>query len=346
MQADRLLRQLEAEADVAVQFLAPDAVLPHPLKWLQRLKFIRTFAHSFVYWTRLIATVRDCDLIHVMSASYASFLLVPVPALIVAAIYSRPTIVDYHSGQAADHLRRSRLARYLLRKFDRISVPSDYLVTVFRGFGLSARSMPNIIAFDQITYRRRVHARPLFLSNRNLEPLYNVECTLHAFKLITALYPEAHLDVVGDGRSRFALERLRNTLGLSQVTFHGSVPPDRMGAFYDHADIFINSSQIDNMPLSILEAQAAGLPVVTTDAGGIPLMVEHGVTGLLVRCGDVVGVANAAVRYLNEPDLVTIVSEQAAFSVAHYRAHTIARQWVELYTDMLRTRRPHSHSYH
>ena len=71
-------------------------------------------------------------------------------------------------------------------------------------------------------------------------------------------------------------------LKLRNVEFRGLVPPEKMSELYDQADIFLNSSNIDNMPGSILDAFAAGMPVVTTSAGGITCIVTHERTGLLV----------------------------------------------------------------
>src|SRR5206468_1380513 len=76
----------------------------------------------------------------------------------------------------------------------------------------------------------------------------------------------------------------------------------QMPAFYDEADIYLNSPEIDNMPISIIEAFAAGLPVVTTDAGGIPFIVRHGDNGRMVACGDAAAMAAEACALLTDPD--------------------------------------------
>src|SRR5207247_9232240 len=113
--------------------------------------------------------------------------------------------------------------------------------------------------------------------------------------------PDARLIVAGDGPLRVRLQKEVHHLNLRNVTFYGAVRPDRMAILYDEADVYLNAPDIDNMPSSILEAAACGLPIVSSDAGGIPYIVRHGVTALLIPLGDDAALAAAAIRLLKEP---------------------------------------------
>ena len=144
---------------------------------------------------------------------------------------------------------------------------------------------------------------PVLISNRNFEPLYNVECVLRAFAIIQREIPEARLIVVGDGSQRDMLLALRAQLRLNHVEFVGQISPEEMPAQYNRADIYINTSNIDNMPLSLIEAFACGLPVVTTNAGGIPYMLAHGHTGLIAPRGDYESIAWTVLRLLDDDTL-------------------------------------------
>src|SRR5205085_8811916 len=108
--------------------------------------------------------------------------------------------------------------------------------------------------------------------------------------------PEAVLTVVGDGSERQALERLKTELKLQQTTFTGRVEPEEIDRHYAANDVFLNASRIDNQPLSILEAFACGLPVVTTNAGGIPDIVTNGETGFVVNIDDDRALADRAIK--------------------------------------------------
>src|SRR5204863_8487917 len=119
------------------------------------------------------------------SASYFSFLLAPTPAILVAKLYDKRIVLNYRSGEAADHLRRwRRTAIPTIRLVDEIAVPSDYLVDVLAQFELVSRPISNFVDTDHFSFRERNPLRPVFLSNRNFAPLYNVGCTLRAFAII------------------------------------------------------------------------------------------------------------------------------------------------------------------
>jgi glycosyltransferase involved in cell wall biosynthesis len=173
--------------------------------------------------------------------------------------------------------------------------------------------------------------QPRFLSNRNLFPLYNVACILRAFAIIQKEFPDASLVLAGNGSERANLERLAWELQLKNVTFTGLVAPSEMPKLYDEADIFLNSSNIDNMPGSILESFASGLPVITTDAGGIPYIVTHEKTGLLVPRGDHEALANAAIRLLKDPALAAAITDRAYAETGKYSWSAVRNDWLHLY---------------
>jgi glycosyltransferase involved in cell wall biosynthesis len=177
--------------------------------------------------------------------------------------------------------------------------------------------------------------RPVFLANRNLEPMYDVGCVLRAFALVQARHPHARLVVAGDGSRRGELEALAASLGLRDVSFVGRIDPARMNALYDEADVYLNASEIDNAPASILEAFASGVPVVTTNAGGIPYLVEHERTGMMVERGDHAGLAAAALRLLDEPALAAALIARAGEECrARYHWAAVRDQWLDLYRSL------------
>jgi len=114
----------------------------------------------------------------------------------------------------------------------------------------------------------------------------------------------------------------------------GPVANARMPELYEAADVYLNSSRIDNMPGSLIEAFAAGLPVVTTNAGGIPWMVEEGRTGLLVECGDPEAMATAALRLLADGQLAARIAAQAREEAERYTWEAVSRQWEALYRSV------------
>jgi glycosyltransferase involved in cell wall biosynthesis len=248
-------------------------------------------------------------------------------------VYGKRVILNYRSGEAADHLARWRwTAISVMRLATLIVVPSGYLVDVFARFGLAAHSIFNFVDEEAIPYRERRSLRPVFLANRNFAPHYNVGCVLRAFRLIQDAEPDARLVVAGDGEERAILHALARALELRNVDFVGQVSPARMAALYDEADVYLNAPNVDNMPNSVIESFAAGLPVVTTNAGGIPYIVTDGETGLLVDRDDHRALAGGALRLLAEPQLGQRLARNARREVMEkYTWPAVRRAWRAAY---------------
>jgi glycosyltransferase involved in cell wall biosynthesis len=287
----------------------------------------------------LLIRVRSCDIVHVFSASYWSFLLAPTPAILIARLYGKRVLLNYRSGEAEDHLRNWRSALPIIRLVDKVVVPSGYLENVFGQFGVHAEVVPNTLDLARFAFRERQPLHPVLISNRNFEPLYNVECILRAFARVQREFPAARLIVVGDGSQRDKLEALRSELRLDHVEFVGQVDPESMPAQYARADIFVNGSNIDNMPASLIEAFACGLPVVTTNAGGIPYILTHNRTGLMVPCGDHEALAEAVIRLLDDNVLAARLIRAARADCEKYAWAAVRRGWLSLYQELVRAQR-------
>jgi glycosyltransferase involved in cell wall biosynthesis len=123
-------------------------------------------------------------------------------------------------------------------------------------------------------------------------------------------------------------------LELKGVEFIGAVPPDRMPELYDRADIFVNSSLVDNMPLSLIEAFACGLAVVSSNAGGIPHLVTGGETGLLSPCGDYEALAANVIRLLEDQKLAAGLINRARVASQQYTWTATRGSWLKIYADM------------
>jgi glycosyltransferase involved in cell wall biosynthesis len=335
VQAARLMDRLSEEPGLDVGFLAINPRLPGFLRKLQAIKYVRTFVTSIAYIASLFSQVRKYDVIHIFSASYFSFVLAPTPAILIGRLYGKGLLLNYHSGEAEDHLQRwHRSAMPTLRLVDEIVVPSEYLVRIFSKFGLQAKPIYNLIETDRFRFRERRPLKPVFLSNRNFEKHYGVDRVLRAFALIQKRIPEASLVVAGDGPERVALEQLAVELNLSNTKFTGRVPHDRVIELYDSADIFLNGSEIDNQPLSILEAFACGLPIVTTDAGGIPYMVSQEKTALVVPMGAYEQLAASALRLLDDEPLAQRIIEQGREECKKYQWDAVREQWLKVYFEL------------
>lgn len=330
-QAHRLRTGLAQEPAIQVDFLPINPQFHGFLNPLHKIRYIRTFFTELWFLLTLIPACLRADLIHVFAATGPSFYLHPVPALVLARLFGRKIVLHFHDGRIETYaVRHPGLLRRISR-FDAVVVPSGYLVEVFARHGVRARAISNVIDVEAFPFRERPSVRPRLLHNRALEPLYNVPCTLRAFGLIQQRYPDATLRMAHDGPLRAGLEKMTAELGLRNVEFLGPVSREDTPRILDEADIYFTSSNVDNMPVSILECFAAGLPVVATRAGGIPWLIENERTGLLVDLDDHEALANAAIRLIDEPGLASRLAHAAKIESAKYGWPEVRMQWLRLY---------------
>jgi glycosyltransferase involved in cell wall biosynthesis len=314
-----------------VTFVPINPTFPAGVAWLRSIPRARTLLNQGLYLPSLRA-LRHVDVVHVFCASYWSFLLAAVPALLVGRALHKRVVLNYHSGEAADHLARwGALVHPWLRLADEIVVPSQYLARVFARYGHRARVVHNAIDLDRFAYRDRASLRPALLSNRNLESHYGVDNTLRAFALLQGERSDAELVVAGSGSEETKLRTLAEALGVEHVQFAGKVTPDAMPRLYDQADVFVNSSTIDNQPLSVLEAFAAGVPVITTPTGGIADLVRDGETGTLVAAHQPAAMATAVASVLQHPARAREMALRARDELAAYSWTSARDQWSRVY---------------
>ena len=315
----------------ALDFIPINPSFPRGLRWLRRVPYARTLLNEALYLMRLSA-LRRADVVHVFSASYWSFLLAPAPAILVARCLGKRIVLNYRSGEADDHLARwGVLVHPLLRVVDEIVVPSEYLRTIFTRHGYRARVIPNVVDLSRFRYRERGAPEPRLVSTRNLERHYGVDNTLDAFALLKARYPEATLTLAGFGSGERQLRGLAASLGMGGIRFVGRVEPTAMPGVLDTADIFVNSSVVDNQPVSVLEAFASGLPVVSTGTGDIAAMVRDGETGLIVPPDDPTAIVKAVISLLDDPERAARIGRQAATEVEKYTWARVKALWASVY---------------
>jgi glycosyltransferase involved in cell wall biosynthesis len=215
-------------------------------------------------------------------------------------------------------------------------VPSRFLKDVFAQFGIhGATVIPNIVDLDRFAFRERELVRPKIVSTRNFESLYNVACTIRAFRIVQDRWPEATLTLVGGGHEEPSLRALVATLGLRHVVFTGRVGPDEIARHYAEHDIYVQSPNIDNMPTSILEAFASGLPVVATNVGGVPAILADEVHGLLAPAEDHAALAAHILRLIDDPQMAKRLTRAAYATCQRCTWPAVRELWLDAYRRVL-----------
>jgi glycosyltransferase involved in cell wall biosynthesis len=156
---------------------------------------------------------------------------------------------------------------------------------------------------------------------------------LKAVALVRTIRKDVFLWVVGDGDLRPLVEKLGAELGLNDaVTFWGERADT--GAFFNAADVCVLSSTSEGLPISLLEAMAAGRPIIAAAPGAVPEIVEGGRCGFVLPIGSVEGVAEAILRLAGDPSLCASLGEAAR---VHYLQHFTAERMADRYLELYRT---------
>jgi L-malate glycosyltransferase len=333
------LAHLLAREGIEIEIVQVNA--PYRPHWVGSLRGVRALFRLVRYLGRLWGAADRVQLFHVMANSGWAWHLCAAPAIWIARLRHVPVVVNYRGGAAEEFFARSLIwIRPTMRMADRVVVPSGFLQQVFARFGLSAEIVPNIVDlsrfFPRLANRGSCPEGPHLIVTRNLEPIYDIGTAIRAFAIIRKTLLRAHMTIAGSGPERERLAQLTQALGVAaHVTFTGRLDNDRIGELYQQADLLLNPSTVDNMPISILEALASGVPVVTTSVGGIPFIVEHQKTALLVQPQDAEAMARAALDLLNDSVKAARFAKAGHESVQQYAWQHVRGHWFAVYSELV-----------
>lgn len=299
----RQLAQLLASEGCQVTVVQVNA--PYWPAWVAPLRGMRALFRLFPFVRRLWRGTRGAELVHVMANSGWAWHFFAAPAIWIAWLRGVPVIVNYRGGDAdAFFARQFRFIRPTLARAGIVVVPSAFLNAIFAKYGVATSIVPNIVNLDAFCPAAALPDKPHLLVTRNLEPIYDVGVVIRAFAIVAGRHADARLTVAGSGPDRAMLERTAAELGVAdRVRFTGRVDNTELPALYRAASVVVNASLVDNLPISLLEAMASGVPIATTDVGGIPYVVQDEVTALLVPARDPVAMANAVLRLIEDRPL-------------------------------------------
>ena len=308
---------------------------PYRPAWAGRIPIVRALFRLLPYITALWRMTSRMDVMHVMANSGWSWHLFAAPAIWIGRLRRVPVVVNYRGGEAADFLSRSaRLVRLSMSRTALLIVPSGFLERVFEAHHIRATVVPNIVDLER--FRPGIatwHGGELrLLVARNLEPLYDNETALRALALVLERYPYAHLTVAGTGPDEVRLRALAQELGVADsVRFTGRLDRDAMADLYRESEVCLNPSLADNMPNSLLEALASGVPVVSSNVGGIPYITQHEVTALLIPPREPAAMAAAVCRLVEDPPLRHRLVEAGLRDVQRYTWKRVAPLLASVY---------------
>jgi glycosyltransferase involved in cell wall biosynthesis len=251
----------------------------------------------------------------------------------IARFFKVKYIPILHGGDLPNRLKNNPFLCKLIFKNAYVNVaPSNYLLEKFNEFGFkNVIFIPNSIQLKAYEFKKRDHIMPKLLWVRAFAQIYNPKMAVEVFKVLKEKYPKATLTMIGpdkDGSLR-TTKKLAERLNL-KVNFTGKLSKEQWVNLAREQDVFINTTHFDNTPVSVLEAMALGLPVVTTNVGGIPYMLSNNDNALLVNDNKPLEMANAIEDLLNNSEKVKKITLNAKLLVDTMDWQVVKLKWNEL----------------
>lgn len=242
-------------------------------------------------------------------------------------------IPKLHGGNLPSRIIRSKFFSDLIFSNAFINIaPSFYLYETFKKNGYTnLKYIPNTIELQLYTQLKKEFKTPKLLWVRSFSKIYNPLMAVKVFMKIQRIFPEAEICMVGPKKDDSYDKTLRYAKKNNvEILFTGKLSKEEWVNLSQNYNVFINTTHFDNTPVSVIEAMALGIPVVSTNVGGIPYLLEHDFNALLVDDNDIEEMANQINRLFNEPNLAKNISQNAKESVTDFDWEIVKKQWIDL----------------
>ena len=276
---------------------------------------------------------KEIELVHIASYSTLAFYNSIYQAFL-CRLFKKKYFVVVHGGNTPERLKKSvRLSKYLYGNAFKIITPSRFLQTHLKEHGFEAMAIPNFIPLEKFPFKQRRDLQPNILWVRTFHKIYNTKMAARVVKNLVSDYPEVKLLMVGreEDQELSEFKVLLKELNIEKnVIIAGQLKREEWVAASNQYDIFISTTNIDNTPMSLIEAMALGLPVVSTNVGGVPYLVEDLKNGLLVPANDDEAMAQAIKKLLTDPDLVQQLTVNGRALAEQCSWEVVREAWKEV----------------
>jgi glycosyltransferase involved in cell wall biosynthesis len=252
------------------------------------------------------------DKIFIISSVYGSFYFFTIPALIYSRISGKPLILLFKGGKVIITLKKVHFVKHIFKIADKIVVPGDFLKSVFSSYKIKTIIMPDIIDTSYLKVNDDFGKGEYFLMTRALEKIYGIDTAIKAYYEARPRLKGKRLIITGSGKERKKIENMVRELNLEDcVLLKGECCAEKIGNLLSKAFALLNTSYYDNYPNSILEAFYSMVPVLSTDAGGIPYIIKDRVNGILTRQKDAKKIASAMINMIENEDKLYEITKKA-----------------------------------
>lgn len=263
----------------------------------------------------------------------------------LSAILSKLLNIKYipilHGGHLQKRLNNNpKLCKQLFSNAYINISPSSYMLETFKSYGFkNLKCIPNSINLADYTFKERKNIQPRLLWVRAFAEIYNPMMAIIVFERLLKKYPNAALSMVGPEKDK-SFQTCLNYVKRKNlsVQFTGKLSNKDWLGYSNNFDVFINTTTVDNTPVSVIEAMALGLPIVSTNAGGMPYLVENKINGILVNSQDDASMFKAIVELIENPEQTLNLSKNARKKAEQFDWNKIKHDWVEIFNPIFASR--------
>lgn len=252
-------------------------------------------------------------------------------------LFNKKIIIGIHGGSIPDRVN-SGATRFLkaLRRADVIVAPSAFMQQYFSEKGFSVHIIQNPIDISHYSFISKPMIRPRILWMRAFTDVYNPTMAISVAKKLAGKYDDFAMVMAGkDGLEQQSIKEIAVQNGLDEkVIFPGYVNLEQKQRLAQDYDIYISTNRVDNAPVSIIEFMSMGLPVVSTNVGGIPFIIEDNITGLLVRDNDGEAMFLKICALIENPLLARTIANNARRFSENFDESNIIQKWKGLLNEL------------
>tara|TARA_B100000315_G_C14412210_1_gene511523 strand:- start:26 stop:901 length:876 start_codon:yes stop_codon:yes gene_type:complete len=258
---------------------------------------------------------------------------------VLSKIHKKSYILVLSGGDLENRLHKSKSFTFILKNSKYIISPSKYLYDIFNKYNHNTEYIPNYLDLDLYAYKKRTSIDPKILWVRSIHKIYNPTMPVLVIKEIIKKYPKVKLCMIGPQKDDSIIEVkkiIKENKLEENIILTGKLEKKEWIKLSEEYDVFINTTNYDNHPVTLLESMALGLPIVSTNVGGIPNLLTHNFTAKLVKPNDISSMASNILQYLSDDEKrINIASNARNMIENNFNRDTIINKWYQLIDNII-----------
>ena len=261
--------------------------------------------------------------------------------ILLAKWFKIPYVPILQGGNLPERFKKHPIIfNFLFSEARKIISPSKYLQASSQHINFPITVIPNYIDVKKYSFKIRQEIKPNLFWVRAIHSIYNPSMAIHVLDQIRKIYPSARLCMVGPikDHSIDEVKKLVNKYKINdQITITGKLEKREWIELSSNYDIFINTTNYDNLPITLLEAMALGMPIVSTNVGGIPDLLNHNKTAKLVNKNDVDSMVDHIIEYIaKDEERLRITSNARELIEKEFHKEIVILKWTSLIDEIVK----------